>query len=444
MSLRAGRSRSVADTWKPPRVAGLRAGSPGEGKVRPGDLLLEINGKPPLDIIDYMDYSEGERVALRLLRDGKEIRLKIRKRRGVPLGLLFDEAVFDAVRTCCNQCIFCFVDQMPKGMRPTLYIKDDDYRLSFYFGNFITLNNLSREDMARIKRLRLSPLYVSLHSTDPVLREHIMGGEAAAGLDRLRSLLDAGLQIHAQVVVCPGINDGDELARTLHDVMEGYGVASLGVVPVGLSSHSRALPQEIRAHDRDSATAVIETIDEYQAKARDRHGRRIFFASDEFYLLAAREFPAEDEYGGYPQLENGIGMARKFLQEVREESAHFGMRGKPGRGVITGMAGAEVIKPALEKAGVDGVEIIAVKNRLLGARIVVTALLGGTDIITALREMPPASRELLIPDSMLRGGLFIDDLSPAVVARETGYLLVPTEVEGGNFLRKLYGEGEAG
>ncbi len=408
--------------------------------MRPGDYLVAIDGVRPLDILDCLKASEAKSVSLELRRGGERVACRIRKRSGIPLGLVFDEAVFDGVRRCGNRCIFCFVDQLPPGLRPSLYVKDDDYRLSFYYGNFITLNNLSREDLERIKGLRLSPLYVSLHSTEPTLRGRLMGGKAAAGLEVLRGLIAAGLQLHLQVVVCPGINDGAELRRTLQDVLEDLEAASLGVVPVGLTTRADRLTPAIKAHDRTSAMDVLAAVREYQEKALARSGRRVFFAADEFYLLAGEELPPAVDYEDYPQLENGIGMARKFLQEVHEASGTYTGREKPRRGIVTGAAGEGVIDAALAETGLVGVEVVRAENRLLGETITVSALLGGADIAAALQAAKPASRELLIPDSMLKEGMFLDDITPADVELETGYRLVPTEVEGGAFLRALYGE----
>ncbi|MDD3717102.1 MAG: DUF512 domain-containing protein [Actinomycetota bacterium] len=430
--------------WKPPEVVKVRQGSPCAGKAQPGDLLLEINGKVPMDIIDYMQASEESSVSLRLAREGKRMTRKIRKDAGVPLGLVFDDPVFDGVRTCRNHCIFCFVDQLPRGLRPSLYVKDDDYRLSFYYGNFITLNNISRDDLDRIRRLRISPLYVSLHSTDIVLRRRMMGGEAGRGLSVLKSLLQEGLEIHLQVVVCPGINDGGELRRTFRDVLETYTAASLGVVPVGLTLPSHAMRHSLTPHDSASARNVIETVVEYQALAMERNGRRTFFAADEFYCLAGREFPPAEEYDDYPQLENGVGMARKFLDEVREAAASATPLAATRRGIVTGQAGAEVIGAALGAAGIEGVEVITARNRLFGPGVTVTALLGGGDIAASLMDEAPTSLELLIPATMLREGRFLDDVTTSRIERDTGYRLIATDVEGHALVRALRGEEETG
>lgn len=431
-------------SWSPPSVVDVRVGSPCAGKVEAGDLVLELNGKPPLDILDYLETAEARSVSLRLLRGGRKMTRRVRKEAGVPLGLVFDQAVFDKVRTCRNGCIFCFVDQMPPGLRETLYVKDDDYRLSFYYGNFITLNNLSRADLERIRRLRLSPLYVSLHATDPDLRSRLMGGNAAKGLATLRMLLDEGIEIHLQVVLCPGMNDGEALRRTCRDVLEEYQAASLGVVPVGLTARAGALHGEILPCGRDAARCAIEVVEEFQERALEEHGRRLFYAADEFYLVAEEDFPGEEEYEGYPQLENGVGMARKFIAEAMEEGGTVAVAGRPQRGVVTGVAGERVLREAMAEAGTGGLEIVVARNHLLGGRVTVTSLLGGADIMAALREQRPVSRELLIPDSMLREGLFIDDLTLPDIERETGYRLIPVEVNGARFLRALYAGGEEG
>jgi putative radical SAM enzyme (TIGR03279 family) len=435
--LRRSRPRPSADHPESPMIVEVRDGSACAESVRVGDLLVEINGKRPQDILDYFEACDGSRVSLRLLREGREIVYKLRKDPGTPLGLVFGEAVFDGVRSCRNRCIFCFVDQMPPGLRPSLYIKDDDYRLSFYYGNFITLNNVTRRDMERIRRLRLSPLYVSLHSTDPGMRSQLMGGNAARGLEALGALLDAGIEIHLQVVACPDINDGEELLRTLHGVLEDYPAASLGVVPVGLTSQASVLPQVLTRHDRQTAIEVLDAVEAYQSMALDRYGRRIFYAADEFYLMAGRDFPPQNEYDGYPQMENGIGMARCFLEQARTEADAQRRDIEPARGVLTGIAGESIVRTALELSSLNGVEVVSVDNMLLGGTVTVTSLLGGGDIMAALSSRGPVSRELLIPDSMLRDGSFIDDRTPDDVERATGYRLVPVEVNGAGLLRAL-------
>ncbi len=441
MRERGGGSRT--GRWRPPQVEAVRDGSPCAGAVKEGDLLLEIAGRRPLDVLDVMYMGAEPRVRLRLRRGRRSITRVIRKPSGRPLSLVFDEAVFDGVRRCANRCVFCFVDQMPPGLRESLYIKDDDYRLSFLHGNFITLNNLTAEDVKRIRGMRISPLFVSLHSTDPCLRSEIMGGEAEGGLRVLRELLEAGLEIHLQVVVCPGLNDGAELRKTFRQVLEEYGRASsLAVVPVGLTRFSHRLPRALRPHDRKSAAAVLDAVAEFQAFAMKGLGSRLFYAADEFYLLAGRDFPGEEEYEGYPQLENGVGMARKFMEEASREAREAG-KIEPARGVLTGMLGAKVLRQALESAGCPEVELVPVRNLLMGETVTVSGLMAGRDVIASLLEARPAAREMLLPETSLRDGVFIDDLTPREVERATGYRIVPCPVDGGHFLRGLVGEESA-
>lgn len=442
MTPRRRRARYSPGNWRPPRIVEVRRDSPCRGRLIAGDRLLELEGRPPLDILDYLEASEGRRISMRVLRNGVEEEVEINKDPGTPLGLVFEEAVFDGIRTCRNRCVFCFVDQMPPGLRPTLYVKDDDYRLSFYYGNFVTLNNLSREDMERIAGMRLSPLYVSLHSTDPDLRTYLMGGDGEVGLDNLRELLSEGIEIHLQVVSCPGVNDKDALRRTLEGVLDSYPAESLGVVPLGMTSHAGELPVALELHDRDSALEVLRTVEEFQRRALERCGRRLFYAADEFYLLAGRDFPQAGEYEGYPQLENGVGMARKFIDEAREAPDTLGRSIRPLRGVLTGVAGEPVIRQVLRDAGAGDTEVVVIDNRLLGETVSVTALLSGEDIVAGLRERSPQAHELLIPESMLREGLFIDDMRVEDVERETSYRLMPVAVNGTAFLNALYREGK--
>ncbi|MDI6874670.1 MAG: DUF512 domain-containing protein [Actinomycetota bacterium] len=437
--------------WRPPRVVEVRGGSPCSGEVREGDLLLEVNGRRPRDFLDLMLWGDGPVVKLRLRRGDRVLVVKIRKEEGRPLGLVFEDPVFDGVITCRNRCVFCFVDQMPPGLRPSLYLKDDDYRLSFWHGNFITLNNLDAAEVRRIINLRLSPLYVSLHSTDPDLRSRLMGKGAGRGLEVLRLLLEAELEVHLQVVCCPGINDGFALRRTFEEVLYAFQATSLGVVPVGLTRLAGERAPGIGPHDAGTASSVLDLVEEFQEKALGLLGRRLFHASDEFYLLAGRDFPPAEHYEGFPQLENGVGMARKFLEEAASlarrggperstrlpEKGHVG--GDAGDGgerpvVLTGEAGEPVIRRALSEAGVEGVELVVAKNGLFGGTVTVSSLLGGRDILKALREGGPAGRDVLVPENLVREGRFLDGLTVEDIASHTGYRLHPLRARGDIFL----------
>ena len=425
--------------WRPPRVVEIREGSPCLGYLERGDELLAINGVRPRDIIDCLAAAELEDPEFLLRRGDRETRLRVAKAAGMPLGLVFDEAVFDGVMTCVNRCIFCFVDRMPPGLRPSLYLKDDDYRLSFYYGNFITLNNLAPREVRRILELRLSPLYVSLHATDPGLRWRMMRGNAKRGLEVLQVLLEAGIEVHLQVVCCPGVNDGPQLERTLEDVLHRYPAASLGVVPVGLTRYRPRHAPQLSLHDASSAERVLETVERFQELGMEMHGKRLFHAADEFYLLAGRDFPPAGDYEGFPQLENGVGMVRKFLEEA-SRCARVAAAGPPC-GVVTGAAGKAVIERALRGKGLSGVEVVEAANGLFGREVTVTALLGGGDVVEALRSQAPLSRRLLIPDTLLREGRFLDDMTLEEAEERSGYSLLPVEVRGDSFLEALLGGG---
>lgn len=423
--------------WKAPRVVEVRENSPCRGMVREGDFLLAVDGRRPRDFIDCMEAGYAPRLRLSLLRGEREIACEVRKEEGVPLGLVFDEPVFDGVMTCRNRCRFCFVDQMPPGLRSSLYVKDDDYRLSFYYGNFITLNNLGREDLRRIIRLRLSPLYVSLHTTDAGLRSHLMGGNGRRGLEALERLFHAGLEIHLQVVVCPGINDGEALQRTCEEVLLRYDAASLGIVPVGLTRLAKRTAPGIEPCDAGVASALLDMVHRMQQRALETHGRRIVHAADEFYLLAGEDFPEAASYEGYPQLENGVGMARKFLEEAEKWRGGKARSEPAAFAVLTGEAGDAVLRKAISRLPGHAPEIVTARNLLFGGTVSVTALLGGRDIATALREGNPESERVLIPESLLRDGRFLDDVTPREVEEETGYRLFPTAVDGGSLLNAL-------
>jgi putative radical SAM enzyme (TIGR03279 family) len=304
------------------RVVAVASGSPAHGAgLQPGDELLTLNGEVVRDVIRYQIQADESRLELEIRRGGLELLVVVDKPEGAPLGLDLQTAVFDRVRTCDNHCPFCFIYQLPKGMRRSLYLKDDDYRLSFLYGNFTTLTRFTESDLERVITEQLSPLYVSIHSTDPELRTRLLRNRrGATSLRWLGVLLDAGIEVHGQVVVCPGINDGDQLDETLLGVLDRYPrLATLGVVPLGVSDYTTE--PDMRPHTLTEAQRVVELVDEWQVRYSRALGRRLVYASDEYYLLAQRPFPTLDAYDGLPQQENGIGMARAFEHEVDEAIA---------------------------------------------------------------------------------------------------------------------------
>lgn len=300
------------------RVVAVAPESPAaRAGVAPGDELLALNGEALRDVVRYQLAADEADLELEVRSGGIERTVEVRKRTGQPLGMELESAVFDRVRTCDNHCPFCFIHQLPKGMRRSLYLKDDDYRLSFLYGNFTTLTRFTEADLERIVEERLGPLYVSIHATDPEVRTRLLRNRrGATSLRWLRLLLDHGVEVHGQVVLCPGVNDGDVLDDTLLGVLDRYPeLATLGVVPIGVSAHNTE--SEMRALTAEEAERTLETLEAWQRRFLDVLGRRLVFASDELYLLAGAEFPELASYEGLAQHENGIGMVRTFEHEVR-------------------------------------------------------------------------------------------------------------------------------
>jgi putative radical SAM enzyme (TIGR03279 family) len=453
-----------------PRVVAVTPGSPAaRAGILPGDEFLALNGEAPRDVIRYRLLADEAVVDLDLRRGGMERAVRVEKRAGEPLGAEVQSALFDRIRTCDNHCPFCFIYQLPKGMRRSLYVKDDDYRLSFLYGNFTTLTRFTEADFERVIDEGLGPLYVSIHATDPEVRTRLLRNRrGATSLRWLRLLLDHGVEVHGQVVVCPGVNDGAVLDDTLLGILDRYPeLATLGVVPLGVSDHNTEA--DMRPHASGEAGAVLAVLDRWQARFLDILGRRLAFAADEYYLMAGRSFPETEEYEGFPQHENGIGMARMFEAEVRcalagsrspgpgsDSVPHRGgffawVDGAPAEGyraprrsgnllaipdgnnvagsadtvLLTGEYGARVLEPLLpalsEAAGVP-VRSLPVPNRLFGGNIAVTGLIAGADAAAVLGEAP-AGGHYLLPDVTLSRGVFLDGSSPAELPR-------PVEVVG--------------
>src|SRR2546430_5830615 len=300
-----------------PRVVAVTPDSPAErAGLRPGDELVALNGEAPRDIIRYRVLADEAVVDLDVRRGGLEQAVRVEKREGEPLGAEVQSALFDQVRTCDNHCEFCFIFQLPKGLRPSLYVKDDDYRLSFLYGNFTTLTRFTEADLERVVAEGLSPLFVSIHATDPDVRATMLRNRrGATSLRWLRALLDQGVEVHGQVVVCPGVNDGDVLDDTLTGILDEYPeLATLCVVPLGVSRHSTK--SSLRVHTTAEAAAVVDLVEAWQKVFASTLGRRVAFVADEYYVLADRPFPESDAYVGFPQHENGVGMARTFADEL--------------------------------------------------------------------------------------------------------------------------------
>jgi putative radical SAM enzyme (TIGR03279 family) len=389
-----------------------------ELELKAGDLLISMNGHPIRDVIDYMYYEATTELSLLMEIDGEQVLFEIEKDNEEPLGLDFENFLMDHQRCCKNKCIFCFIDQLPKGLRDTLYFKDDDARLSFLMGNYITLTNLSDEDIDRIIDMKISPINISVHSTDPQLRVRMMANPNAAKInDILKRFYDAGIQMNCQIVLCKGINDGEHLKKSLEDLAKLWPcVRSTSVVPVGISRHREGL-YPLVPFEKEDAAEVIDIIEGISARRRQECGVGGCYASDEFYVLAERDLPQEEAYDGYPQIENGVGLMRSLQVELESalenESGDVAVR---EIGIVTGVLPAKymdgLMKKIKEKFSGLEYKIYPIVNHFFGERITVSGLVTGTDILNQLKNQTLPQR-LLIPSSMLRAeqDLFLDSMS---------------------------------
>ena len=420
-------------------------------RIRPGETLLEVNGHRIVDVLDYKFYTYDARLTLTLQgEDGATRSVRVRKQEGEDLGLEFDTYLMDRARSCANNCIFCFVDQMPQGMRDTLYFKDDDARLSFLMGNYITLTNLSPREIQRIIDLRISPINVSVHTTDPALRCEMLGNRRAGeSIEVMRRFAENGVCMNCQIVACPGINDGPALRRTLEDLTEMYpGVDSVSIVPVGVTKFREGL-YPLKTYDKDTAAALIDQVEAWGAKCMERFGTTIFWCSDEFYLLSGRELPQDSYYEDYRQLENGVGMLRLLETEFRSAME---ADDPPAPGsvapftIATGVSAAPTLEKLVQLAaarcgGLDW-RVVPIVNHFFGETIVVAGLVTGRDLMDQLRGKYLGER-LLLPDNMLRyhENVFLDDVTVEEVEAALGVPLTFVEQDGGALWDAILGRG---
>jgi putative radical SAM enzyme (TIGR03279 family) len=386
--------------------------------LQPGDLLLAVNGEPVNDLVDYLVEESGELLHIEIERSGGELlAYDIEHDSDEPLGLGLPHP--DPTQ-CGNNCLFCFVHQLPRGMRRTLYVKDEDYRFSYLYGAYVTLTNLSEDDLQRILKKRLSPLYVSVHAADNALRQTLLGKRAEPVMPLLRRLVDGGIEIHTQVVVCPGINDGEALAHTCRELVAlAPGVKSLAIVPVGLTGHRHRLPQ-LRVHSRQEAGELVDWIETRQAELLAPLGTRFIFAADELYLKAEKDFPSLAVYEELAQIENGIGLVPMFRSQAAEVLEVAEPLVLPPISLVTGVSAASDIKlfaaRLAEKCSLD-LRVHVVENRFFNGHVTVTGLLTGQDLLEQLAR-ESLGEILLVPDVMLREGedLFLDDIRIGAVA----------------------------
>ena len=423
-----------------PIVSHVQAGSPADSAgINVGDSLISINGIAPLDVIEYQQLIDADYLEMLVRGPSTPLarKVSISKGLGEPLGIKVDSAVFDRIRTCDNHCEFCFIYQLPKGLRKSLYLKDDDYRLSFLYGNFTTLTRFTELDAERVIEERLSPLYVSIHASDSKVRASLLRNpRGGTSLEWLDILLDAGIDIHGQVVVCPGVNDGEILEHTLLDCLDRFGrLRSVGVVPLGTSDHSSEA--NMRPHTREEASAVLDLVTRVGDASLQLFGERRIWASDEFYLVAEEPLPPLTFYENLTQVENGIGMWKAFEAEFHagqplgfdHEGGGFfrSVDGAPPWGyraertsshaqaevgaatILTGSYAAPLIQGLLDEVGCTALKVAVVENRFFGGNVAVAGLMVGEDIARTINSLDPSGTYLL-PDVALSENRFLDGL----------------------------------
>ena len=430
------------------KITVVEAGSRAErAGVLPGDELVSINGEEIRDVLDYRFYLADKTIVLSLLRDKTPYEVTLKKGTYDDIGLDFATPLMDEKQACRNKCVFCFIDQLPKGMRKSLYFKDDDSRLSFLHGNYITMTNMTDRDIDRIIKMRFSPINVSVHTTNPELRVKMMKNKrAGAVLSYLPRLAEAGIELHCQIVLCRGLNDGAELDRTMRDLAAlAPAVDSVSVVPAGLTDHRDGL-YPLTPFTPDECAAVIKQVDAFASECREKHGSRLFFCADEFYLSAKLPIPEESYYEGYPQLENGVGMIRSTLEDFRYEldAAPPADPAAPPRAVTiaTGVAAEglmrELARMTMEKYPHLTVRVKTILNDFFGHSVTVSGLLTGQDMQRQLTGFPIGDA-LLIPSSSLRAGedVFLDDMTLSDLSSALAVPVIPTDSD--NLLSAMLG-----
>lgn len=437
--------------------------------IRKGDCVLFVNGKKIEDIFDYRFFTTENKLSLRIQREDGEIReYSIRKEEYEDLGMEFADSLFNGAMRCANKCIFCFIDQLPAGMRKTLYFKDDDIRLSFLLGNYVTLTNLSDKGLKRIINYRMSPINVSVHATNPALRSFMLGNKSAGNvLDKIQKMINAGIQVNCQVVLCRGINDGKELDNTIKDLSELYpGINSISIVPVGITRYREHL-YKLEPYDKKAALEVLSQVEAWQDRLLETRGSRVVFLADEFYILAGRELPGYDEYEDFCQLENGVGLVSLFKYEFLKHLSGTGcqnmdgiydVQGMDGIGekdgtsnhlprvvsVATGVLAGKFIKGLaceLEKIYNNvKINVYPIKNEFFGEYVTVAGLITGQDIVKELSGKDLGC-ELLIPATMLKSGsrVFLDGYTVKQVESMLGTRVRVVEAGGKPFIEAALG-----
>lgn len=419
------------------KVANVVSGSVAEKiGIKPGDIIKAINKKDVNDYLDYMYLSANEELEIELL----DRTLYAKNYDYMPLGAEFESLLIDDARSCRNKCIFCFIDQLPPNMRESCYFKDDDYRLSFLQGNYVTLTNMSDEDIDRIIEYNIPRINVSVHTTNPHLRCRMLNNKFAGKImEQMRRFSGSGMMINCQIVLCPGYNDKEELDRTIADIMSlGDSVESLSVVPVGISAYRDGLTP-LDTFDKLGAKEVIAQVSKWQTKAKKERGINFVYLSDEFYITAGEKIPSWEEYDGFPQIENGVGLCASMkweFEDAIEECENKNVKTK--KSIATGLLAYDFIKSLVDKLNSDKITVYPIKNNFFGEKITVSGLVTAGDIIKQLKGND-LGEELLIPISMLRHeeDVFLDNLNISDVERELGVRVVVVQNDGFDFVEKL-------
>jgi putative radical SAM enzyme (TIGR03279 family) len=410
-------------------INGVAPGSAAEAAgLQKGDVLVSLNGRPLRDAIDFMFYRGADTLMLEFLRDKSKSRIQVPVDSGGDIGITVKPF---KVKTCVNNCLFCFVKQLPKGLRRSLYIKDEDYRLSFLYGNYMTLSNIDSRDKKRIVEQRLSPLYISVHATNRTVRNKLIGNARAADvLKELKFFADNKIRFHTQIVLCPGYNDGKELQKTIRDLYKFYPyTSSIAVVPVGLTVHRR---QQMQPVTKEDAARTIEVVESFQKRFQKKHGDPIVYCADEMYIKAERPFPALKEYGVLPQIENGVGMVPLFMSQAKKVKVPKTVSRTTKFITFTGASFFPFLKKFLnrltEKENID-ITLLPVENQLFGASVTVAGLLTGRDVIKTLHDNADSYNVLIVPDVALKEDedLFLDDVSLSDIESATGLVVVRAE-----------------
>lgn len=411
--------------------------------IKSGETLLKINSNEIVDVLDYRFYQVNRQLSLEISDGEKERTVEITKGEYDEIGLEFETYLMDEQHSCRNKCIFCFIDQLPKGLRKSLYFKDDDSRLSFLFGNYITLTNITEHEIERIIKMHISPINVSVHTTNPELRCKMMNNRFAGdALKNLKRFADAGITLNCQIVACPGINDGDELLRTMRD-LENLGVEMTAIVPVGLTAYRDGL-YPLVPYNKETAAQTLDLIEQYGDMCKEKHGRRIFFAGDEFYILAERDIPSPEFYEDFSALEDGVGMIAYLTDDVKWALEELENDEKPnhtvtvacGTGVFPFMK--KIMAMINEKFPNITINTQPIKNNFFGGGVNVSGLVTGGDLINQLKGKNIGER-LIIPSSMLRfeNDLFLDDVSTNDVERELNVELVAVNNNGADLVNAI-------